>query len=168
MWKLGRPSGRLEQSGRPSGRQMKLASVRIYLRGPWYLPKRRNSNQIWSPRSDLVPGRDLVAHQVTGASGRRSGRGRCIQLKYWTVTHHLWSQNFHICFMHAWVWRKNLRKSVKGPKVNALFLWFWMDYSLLAYGSASIGPRTALLLRTEMTILRAGKLSPLFHEVTVT
>ena len=29
-------------------------------------------------------------------------------------------------------------------------------------------PRTALLLRTEMTILRAGKLSPLFHEVTVT
>ena len=28
--------------------------------------------------------------------------------------------------------------------------------------------RTALLLRTEMTILRAGKLSPLFHEVTVT
>ena len=74
MWKLGRPSGRLEQSGRPSGHQMKLASVRIYLRGPWYLPKRRNSNQIWSPRSDLV------AHQVTGASGRRSGRGRCIQL----------------------------------------------------------------------------------------
>ena len=54
MWKLGRPSGRLEQSGRPSGHQMKLASVRIYLRGPWYLPKRRNSNQIWSPRSDLV------------------------------------------------------------------------------------------------------------------
>ena len=29
-------------------------------------------------------------------------------------------------------------------------------------------PRTALLLRTEMTILWAGKLSPLFHEVTVT
>ena len=28
-------------------------------------------------------------------------------------------------------------------------------------------PRTALILRTEITILRAGKLSPLFHEVTV-
>ena len=28
-----------------------------------------------------MPGSDLVAHQVTGASGRRSGRGRCIQLK---------------------------------------------------------------------------------------
>ena len=28
--------------------------------------------------------------------------------------------------------------------------------------------RTALLLKTEMKILRAGKLSPLFHEVTVT
>ena len=65
-------SGRLEQSGCP----IRLASVRIYLRGPWYLPKRHNSNQIWSPRSDLI------AHQVTGASGRRSGRGRCIQLTY--------------------------------------------------------------------------------------
>ena len=31
-----------------------------------------------------------------------------------------------------------------------------------------LGPRTALLLRTEMTILRAGKLSPLFHKVAVT
>ena len=31
-----------------------------------------------------------------------------------------------------------------------------------------IYPRTALLLRTAMMILRAGKLSPLFHDVTVT
>ena len=30
------------------------------------------------------------------------------------------------------------------------------------------GPRTALLLRTEITILMAGKFSPLFHEVAVT
>ena len=36
---------------------------------------------IWSPRSNLVTWSDLVAHQVAGASGRRSGRGRCIQLK---------------------------------------------------------------------------------------
>ena len=34
MGKLGRPSGRLEQSGHPSGHQVKLASVRIYLGGP--------------------------------------------------------------------------------------------------------------------------------------
>ena len=64
IWKLGRPSGRLEQSGRPSGHQMKLASVCIYLRGPWYKPKRRKSNQIWSPRSDLVARKQ---------SGRSSG-----------------------------------------------------------------------------------------------
>ena len=31
---------------------------------------------IWSSRSDLV------AHQVVGALGRLSGRGKCIQLKY--------------------------------------------------------------------------------------
>ena len=35
-------------------------------------------------------------------------------------------------------------------------------------GGAFDKARTALLLRTEMKILRAGKLSPLFHEVTVT
>ena len=33
---------------------------------------------------------------------------------------------------------------------------------------AFVVPRTAVLIRTEMKILRAGKLSPLFHEVTVT
>ena len=32
------------------------------------------------PRSDQVTWSDLVAHQVAGASGRRSGHGRCVHL----------------------------------------------------------------------------------------
>ena len=49
---------------------MKLASVRIYLRGPDICLKGSSSSS------------HLVAHQVAGASGRRSGRGRCGHLKY--------------------------------------------------------------------------------------
>ena len=42
--------------------------------------KRKSGHQSGHPGAIWSPGSDLVAHQVTGASGRRSGRGRCIQL----------------------------------------------------------------------------------------
>ena len=75
---------------------MKLASVRIYLRGPDICPKGSSSSSnlvtqepsgrpsgrpgaIWSP---IRSPEHLVAHQVAGASGRQSGRGKSIQLKY--------------------------------------------------------------------------------------
>ena len=62
-------------------KRQQLHSESILLRLIW--------SSIWSPRSDLVTAviwsaiwshrSDLVTHQVTGASGRRSGHGRCIQ-----------------------------------------------------------------------------------------
>ena len=71
-----------------------FASVRIYLRGPDICPKGSSSSSnlvaqepsgrpsgrpgaIWSP---IRSPEHLVAHQVAGASGRQSGRGKCIQL----------------------------------------------------------------------------------------
>ena len=61
---------------------------------------------------------------------------------------------------------KDVKKALSAVSVRSMFC-------SVAFASCSsvaylLDPRTALLLRTEITILRAGKLSPLFHEVTVT